>query len=131
MIKLFAAAGAAIILAGCASAPTPDEVSRADYGKAMTEAECRAIVEPFLADRMKDPSSVQFRHTACEKGYWGASPILGQSTVFGYFQSGQINAKNSYGGYVGFKPYKALIRDGVVVRHCITDNDGICMPTGL
>lgn len=118
------------LVCGCASAPTPEEVAAADYGQEMKPGECLAVVEPFIADKMKDPGSVQFRHTDCQKGFWGSAPIFGMPHAFGYIQIGMINAKNAYGGYVGFRPYKALIRNGAVVRHCISDTEGICMPMG-
>lgn len=49
----------------------------------------------LVRDRMKDPSAVQFRAL-----HVGASGAL----------CGEMNAKNSYGGYVGFKPF--VVQDG-------------------
>jgi hypothetical protein len=117
-----------ILLGGCASAPNQQQMANADYGSPQTPAQCLTAVEEKVKYVMKDPSSVQWQHNSCIKGYWSSVPIMGLPIAYGYFQSGSINAKNSYGGYVGFKPYQALIRNGRVVRYCVQDNDGMCVP---
>lgn len=48
-----------------------------------------------LADGMKDPSSVQFRNVRLV------------NYLDGQVICGEVNAKNSYGGYVGFSPFVA------------------------
>jgi hypothetical protein len=48
---------------------------------------------------LKDPSSAQFRD---EKVYWGISKDSGAPYSI---VCGEVNAKNSYGAYVGFQPY--------------------------
>lgn len=50
-----------------------------------------ARAEKAVSDRLKDPSSAQFRdvHYISDK----------------HFVCGQFNAKNSYGAYVGFAPF--------------------------
>lgn len=61
-------------------------------------AQARAAV----ADEMKDPASAQFRE--------GRSYILSNGDRA---YCGEINAKNSYGGYNGFTPYWLRMRNGV------------------
>ncbi len=119
-----------LVLTGCASGPTTEEISKADYGRNMTAAECVAIAEQVVANRLRDPSSAQFRHSPCYQGNWSSVPVLGMSVEFGWLQQGQVNAKNAFGGYVGFRPYQVLIRNGAVVRYCIADENGLCVPTG-
>ena len=117
-------------LAACASGPTQEQLSNANYGRDIPTAECVSVAERVIADSLKDPSSAQFRHSQCFRGYWGSAPILGMGIEFGWVQKGEVNGKNSYGGYVGFRPYQALIRDGAVIRYCVSDEDGVCMPSG-
>ena len=117
-------------LAACASGPTQKQLSNANYGRDIPASECVSVAERVIAQSLKDPNSAQFRHTQCYKGYWRSVPILGMSVEFGYIQKGEVNGKNSYGGYVGFRPYQVLIRDGAVIRYCISNKDGLCMPTG-
>ena len=62
-------------------------------------AQSRAII----AGGMKDPASAQFRE--------GRSYVLNNGDrVF----CGEVNAKNSYGGYTGFTPYWLRMRGGSV-----------------
>lgn len=126
-----AATLAAILVAGCASAPTQQQLANADYGAPMSPSECKERAEQVIANQLKDPSSAQFRNEApCFTGWMSSVPILGMKVAFGYLQEGEVNGKNSFGGYVGFRPYMVLIRNGEVVRSCMTDSDGICMPSG-
>lgn len=117
-------------LAACASGPTKEQLANANYGRDMSPTECVAVSERVIANSLKDPGSAQFRHSQCFKGHWGSVPILGMGVEFGWIQQGEVNGKNSYGGYVGFRPYQVLIKNGTVVRYCISDKDGICVPSG-
>ena len=118
------------LLAACASGPTQEQMSNANYGRDILAAECVSLAERTIANSLKDPSSAQFRNSQCFKGHWGSVPVLGMGVEFGWVQKGEVNGKNSYGGYVGFRPYQVLIKDGAVIRYCISDRDGICMPSG-
>lgn len=60
-----------------------------------------ASFKAAVADEMKDPQSVQFRKLKGVKDAKGNEGLCGE-----------INAKNSYGGYIGFKPFYALIGNG-------------------
>ncbi len=121
----------AIVISGCASTPSTDEVSKANYGRDMRPEECIALTEKAVGYSLKDPNSAQFRHAGpCVKGYFNSVPVLGLKAAFGWLQVGEVNGKNAYGGYVGFRQYQALIRDGIVIRYCIADKDGFCIPEG-
>jgi hypothetical protein len=135
MKRVFAGTCVAILLiasviSGCASAPSAEQIANADYGREMSPEECQSIVESVIAFGLKDPGSAQFRHQPCVKGWWNSVPILDMSVAFGYWQKGEVNAKNSFGGYVGFRTYSALLRNGAVVRICVSDEDGLCFPKG-
>ena len=78
-----------------------------DERRTFAEADFSAFVEEAkqnITAGLKDPNSVQFRklHVAHE----GAKPVL----------CGELNAKNSYGGYVGFRRFYAMQRlaDGAI-----------------
>lgn len=134
MTKYAASALAAMAMAlvsGCASLPTPEELSTADYGNDMTPEQCTAAVERTLSGTLKDPSSAQFRHSPCIHGAMNSVPIMGLPVAYGWLQQGQLNAKNSYGGYVGFRQYIAIIRNGAVIRYCLAMENGTCAPVSL
>ena len=129
--KVGAACVAVLFLAGCASAPTQQEIAGADYGSPMTPSECLSMAQQAIASRLKDPGSAEFQNEApCHQGWVSSVPILGMKAAFGYVQRGEVNGKNSFGGYVGFRPFLVLMKNGEVVRSCITDENGICMPSG-
>jgi hypothetical protein len=117
-------------LAGCASGPTQEQVQNAYFGRDISAQECTSLAEHFIAGTLIDPTSAQFRNSRCSKGYWDSVPVLGMGVEFGWLQTGEVNGKNSYGGYAGFRTYQVLIRDGAVVRYCISDKNGTCIPSG-
>lgn len=54
-----------------------------------------------VANSLKDPSSAQFRNVRIAS-YKGGSVVCGE-----------VNGKNSYGGYVGFRPFVAGISESM------------------
>ena len=118
-----------LFLTSCASAPTSEELANADYGRVMNASECRSIAEAKIRSTLKDPSSAIFTNGGCTSGYWSSVPIMGLPIAYGYLQSGTVNGKNSFGGYVGARQYSVLIKNGLVVRYCIADEDGLCFPS--
>lgn len=66
-----------------------------------------SLGEGVARDSLKDPNSAQFKS------------IYVSSTDDSGFVCGKINAKNGYGGYVGFKNYYVYISesDGKVKEH--------------
>lgn len=59
--------------------------------------------QSVVAGQMKDPASVQFRGDR-------AFTMSNGDVAF----CGEVNAKNSYGGYTGFEPYWVRMRGGAV-----------------
>ena len=118
------------LLTACASGPTPEQLSQADYGNEPSISECTSIAEGVISSSLKDPDSARFRNSQCFKGHWGSVPILGMGIQYGWIQKGEVNGKNAYGGYVGFRTYQVLIKNGTPIRYCTNDSDGICMPRG-
>ncbi|WP_217190699.1 hypothetical protein [Pseudomonas shirazica] len=50
-----------------------------------------------IAEKLTDPSSAQFRNERSKKDGWVC---------------GEVNSKNAMGGYVGFKRYTVIWKDG-------------------
>jgi len=117
-----------VVITSCASYPDAEEIASADYGTYVSPSECKSIAEATIKFGLKDPSSAVFSHSSCSTGYWNSVPIMGLPIAFGYMQTGTVNAKNSFGGYVGAKGYSVLIRNGNVIRWCINNEDGLCIP---
>lgn len=120
----------AVILAtsvGCASVVTGEgfEVppKDANFGQ---PPEVGENVKSYFALVLKDPESARYRkgHVGkahCNKGLaWG-----GEIVWYGYAANIYINAKNSFGGYTGFKPYTLLWNpDGTIKKHIANDDFG-------
>jgi len=69
---------------------------------------------------LKDPDSARY-------GFYG-EPVkwyAGRDRKFGWATCAAINAKNSFGGYVGARQYFFLIREEVVVYHNNTEGRSI------
>ena len=118
-----------LTLIGCASAPTEEQLQNADYGNYQSPNDCVRLAEARIKSTLKDPTSAIFSHSSCMTGYAPKVPLMGLPVEFGYWQNGTVNAKNSFGGYVGSRKYDVLIRNGRVVRWCVADENGICMPS--
>ncbi len=98
-----------MLMSGCVAKPTPEQLARADYGEYPTNYE--RIVKEFMVECLKDPDSAQYKFKAPYKGYVCKPPIQGGGVdKFGWLVDVQVNAKNSYGGYTGYKRYLFIFK---------------------
>lgn len=82
----------------------------------------KEIVENGIRGILKDPESARFRYPNEKQKYCGISNISdgiahkitlsSKSPLLGYSGIVFVNAKNSFGGYVGEEPYWYMITDG-------------------
>lgn len=95
-----------VALQGCAGAfePLPPNTS---FGT--PPADIETPVRAHFEQTLKDPESARFRFGSPLKAHanWG---ILDGAKIrwVGYMVPIEVNAKNSYGGYTGYKQYMAL-----------------------
>jgi hypothetical protein len=103
------------LLAGCTtSTPSNDQLTSADYGAAISQEIAEVKAKDFFERYLKDPGSATYKWRTVARG-WLRRPIIdGGALSFGYIMDVQVNAKNSFGGYVGFKPYKIVFFNGAV-----------------
>lgn len=118
MKKLIGIIFLVVFLAGCASAPRPtaQQISAADCGPFPTNYE--EIIKSVASKNLIDPYSAQFTFS---------QPIkqlnrMTSPAIWGWAVCGTVNAKNRFGGYVGAKPYYALIRNETIVRFLFGGN---------
>lgn len=112
---------AMLALAGCVTPPTQQEyeatVATIGYG-AELPADWQERVKTFMEMRLKDPVSAIWKFDEKSATAWaGESDMNGVRVVAGHVVTGQVNAKNSYGGYTGFEQYQFMIRDGEVIAY--------------
>lgn len=108
---------AAIALTGCASGPydafsNPRSLSLynvqrysssvSEFLRSGTPEQAIEKAQAAVANLLKDPGSAQFRNVRV-KDYLDGKIICGE-----------VNGKNSYGGYVGFSPFAASTDDGML-----------------
>jgi hypothetical protein len=109
-----------LLIAACGinpSKPTPKQLAVADYGAMPTRYE--AVIHKYFAEVSKDPDSVQYRAiTAPEKGYViRKAPFSGiYSFDYGWQVMANVNGKNSYGGYTGFKIWSFMFRGDEIIN---------------
>ena len=102
----------AIAFSGCASLPTAEDASRADHGTYPVEYEL--IVKRYYERSLKDPESARYKGISVPKPYWLGNRLSGSE--YGYLVCATLNAKNSYGAYVGYQTDGFLIKNGDIVK---------------
>lgn len=86
----------------------------------LSEAEMGAI-KARLTPMLKDPDSANFGPTMAGKQPDGTVLVCGN-----------VNAKNSFGGYIGMKPYYATLKGGSVVNLTLSEEvERLGLPEGL
>ena len=109
------------VLSGCGTTLTKEQIEAADYGQPQSQAVCEAKAAEKVKASLKDPESARFEFGVCEKKYYPGVVLYGIPRHFGYGMQFTVNAKNSFGGYVGKQNYLAVINNGNVIR-CIRFN---------
>lgn len=110
--RIFVAVLFSTLVAGCASF-TPEELASLDYGPYPDNY--KDIVQRYIDAKLKDPASAVVEYRADPGKIWQKGSII-SSKEYGWGVCLWINAKNSYGGYVGRRPYAFLIRNGTIVH---------------
>lgn len=114
---------AMLAVTGCAAPRmTQAQLANADYGRQPTTQEATALVKGYLEQHLLDPTSyiLQPPHNITRMSYNGHDGY-----EFGYMVYYGVNAKNSFGGYVGMRQHSALIHNDRVIRTFTTrESDG-------
>jgi len=110
-----------LALAGCATYETP-HLTPADWGPAPSAASYEPAIKTYFEDLLKDPDSARFRFGPPLRAYQQYGALSGQAGKVkwvGYILQVNVNAKNSFGGYTGYKRYDVLLNNTGSV-HAIT-----------
>ncbi len=106
---------ALMVVVGCASPPSAEQVATAEYGTAISQLEAETAAKAYLRGIMKDPGSIQTGWAPVNKGFFTEAPLDGGRTYYGWQLIGSVNAKNSYGGYTGAREYRFVFHDGKII----------------
>lgn len=105
-----------LALSGCAAGPTSLDIANADYGTGPTQTDAESQIKSYFGRVLKDPYSARYGFSPVEKGYIVGNAIQGKPLYAGFIVYAKVNAKNSYGGYVGDKGYLFLFQNGRLVK---------------
>ena len=84
-----------------------------DYGTQVSYGDGVRIGEEFIKADLADPDSAKFEWPFQFVPMTEKVPLSKRTT--GYATCLRYNAKNLMGGYVGYKQYRIIIRDGTVI----------------
>lgn len=114
--RSLAALFAVAVLGGCAANFQQIDPATVDWGPRPTAAHVEAAVRRHFDNVLKDGESARFQISTPYKAYANGGLAYGGGVTWtGYAVKVQVNAKNSYGAYTGFKPYQVLFtRDGFI-----------------
>jgi hypothetical protein len=103
-----------LILSGCAAptGPSGKEPSISDAGPYPSDS--RQIMLQFLRTKLKDPSSAQVDMVGNTKFMTVKHSMLGPGG-YGWGICADVNAKNSFGAFTGFRKWFVLWREGRIV----------------
>lgn len=103
-------------LAGCASPPTQQEIQGADYGASVYQSDAENVVKAYFNANLKDPESARYTFGTVQRGWGVGNAFQGRKVEGGYLLDMSVNAKNSFGGYTGAKPYRFLLRNDKIIK---------------
>lgn len=98
-----------LLFTGACGGPSQRDLETADFGTLPAEQVYKAAIVDYFERTLKDPASAQFKWGEPYKGYMGGKGLTGYH--YGWVVPVEVNAKNSFGGYSGFKLYTFLLND--------------------
>lgn len=109
MLKYLTLLLSIVVLSGCKTMPpSPEVMAKADYGAYPTTY--RSIISSYMELILKDASSAKYRYIKEPSKSWS-------DNLFGYSVCVHLNARNSFGGYTGFKLHYFMIKNNRVINH--------------
>lgn len=93
----------ALLLSGCMSTPSSTELSNAYYGELPQYYEGQ--IKQTIGDRLKDADSAKYQFGTPSKAYLQGGMAENFKMYYGWAIPVRVNAKNSYGAYVGYQDY--------------------------
>jgi hypothetical protein len=111
-------AASLLLLGGCMmgtqyTPPSAQQLAAVGYGAPLT-IDYKKAIEVLFFDKLKDPLSAQYVLAVKPEPWWTVD-YIGGTLHTGYAIRFQLNSKNSYGGYIGFRKWLALFRDNQIV----------------
>lgn len=98
---------AALLLSACATSQQVQHVESMDFGSPPPDSVWQASVKNYFDSVLKDPDSAQYRMGCPVQGYIKNAVFAGRPGMefVGHLARVEVNARNSFGGYTGYKNY--------------------------
>lgn len=115
MKSLLSAIIGVLFISGCATTPSANDQLTAYYGPQPSDPE--RTVRRYMGHILKDPMSATYQLQGMPRTMWARPNLVVGPFIYGWGVCVIINAKNSFGGYVGEKMYFFLIQDEKVIHY--------------
>ena len=104
-----------LLVAGCATMPTQQEIANLNYGAPLT-IDYQSVIRTYFEKVLFDPYSAHYNFGNPQTYWLKQPPLLGGGLYAGYMVFVGVNAKNRMGGYVGMKEYGFLFKDNQIIK---------------
>ncbi|MBJ6724396.1 hypothetical protein [Geomesophilobacter sediminis] len=129
MVRLLSVIIACLLLSACAV--SREAMMKADYGPQPSKEEAMQKVKQYLSLVLIDPDSLKLACSDDIRKGWLRDDPLGGTPNFGWLIYCNVNAKNRFGGYTGYKNYFFAINKFSVVSRDVTDTTNINLFRGF
>ncbi len=102
-----------VLFTSCSSMPTTTQIKSAEIGTAPSDDVVKSAVNGYLNRTLKDPASAQVGYSKVYKTAYRRNAF--SSPKFAWGVTCSVNARNSYGGYVGSQSYCFYFLDDKLV----------------
>lgn len=99
-------------LFGCMATPSANDLANANFGNKPINYE--ENIKNKIGSKLKDPFSAQYKFGEPRKGYFQEGISDNFLLRYGWIIPVQVNAKNSFGAYVGFETRYIMISEGQI-----------------
>lgn len=106
MKKIFTTTALAmtLMLSGCATPQTPPTAAQIKAAKFPDlPTDYKQQIMGLIGQQLKDPDSGKYKFAEPRKVYLQDAVAAGSKVYYGWMFNVSVNAKNSYGGYTGYK----------------------------
>jgi len=114
---------ACFLLVGCQTV-SPQEITALDPGLKPDQQAAETNVRGYLTTALKDYDTARINFHPVRKGWQKDGSLRGGKLHAGWMLVVDVNAKNSYGGYTGFKRYWFFFEGGSMyhIEQFLIDN---------
>lgn len=101
--------GLLLVVCSCSMAPSREDLEQADFGTKPDEVTIQQVTRLAFDNILKDPFSAQYQYEPLRRGWMNFGCFAG-GLNYGWLFVMRVNAKNSFGGYVGWQRHVWLYR---------------------